>query len=442
MLWPIMKFTSKKETLVLLGGDIVLFVVALWLALFVRNVELPSFYLFSQLVRPFVFIFTIWVFVFYIADLYGKHTSIFRRKLPRVIFNAQLANSALTVIFFYFIPYFGVTPKTLLFVDLFFSFFLIFAWRNLVVPKLYLNLPEKIYFACSGQETDEIKEEIKNNPYYNITIANEADLKNIKGSKITSIVVDLYSKDIDQALKNFYGMIFSGIRFIPITNFYEELFDREPVLAIKEQWFLENISNRPKPIYDGLKRLMDIFVAGSLGVISLVFYPLVFLALKLEDGGTLFISQERIGKDNKMIKAYKFRSMSNNIVDLSSDDNKTNKVTRVGKFLRKTRIDEVPQLWAIVKGDMSLIGPRPELPSGVGYYNQEIPYYNIRHIIKPGLSGWAQIKQDGEPHHGIDIEGTRDKFSYDLYYIKNRNFWLDLSIGLKTIKILLMSKGQ
>ncbi|MFA6476621.1 MAG: sugar transferase [Candidatus Paceibacterota bacterium] len=437
-----MKLTSKKETLVLLVGDIIFFCVALWLTLFVRNAEFPSWGLFSQLLTPFAFIFAIWLVVFYIADLYGKHTSIFRRKLPRVIFNSQLVNSFVAMGFFYFIPYFGVTPKTLLFVDLFISFFLIFAWRSLIAPKLSMNASEKIYFACAGQEVDEIKEEVKNNPYYNIKIAREEEMKDIKNSRITSIVVDLYDPDIDLALKNFYSMIFSGIRFIPLSNLYEELFDREPVLSLKEQWFLENISNRPKPVYDALKRLMDIAIAGTLGLVSLIFYPFVYLAIKLEDGGPLFISQERIGKDNKSVVTYKFRSMSNNVTDLNSENNKTNRVTRVGNFLRKTRIDEIPQLWGIVRGDMSLIGPRPELPSGVGYYSQEIPYYNIRHIIKPGLSGWAQIRQDAEPHHGLDVGGTSLKFSYDLYYIKNRNFWLDLSIALKTIKILMMRKGR
>lgn len=436
-----MKLTSKKEVLVLLVGDVVIFCVALWLTLFVRNAEYPSGELFSALLVPFSFIFVLWVLVFYIADLYGKHTSIFRRKLPKVIFYAQLANSTIAVIFFYFIPYFGVTPKTLLFVDLFISFFLLFAWRGWLVPNIHLNLPEKIYFACRGSEVDEIIAEIKNNPGYNISIAQESELKNIKKTGITAIVVDLYDEEIGEALKNFYGMIFSGIRFIPLHSLYEELFDREPVLSIKEQWFLENISNRPKPVYDGLKRLMDVVVPGLVGLFSLAFYPFVYLAIKAEDGGVIFSEQERVGKDNKIVKLFKFRTMS--IANDSAQWGKVdNKVTRVGRWLRKTRVDELPQLWNVVRGDLSLIGPRPEFPDPVALYSQDIQYYNIRHIIKPGLSGWAQIKQETEPHHGVDVDGTRTKFSYDLYYIKNRSFWLDLSIALKTIKILLMRKGR
>ena len=437
-----MKIVSKKEILALLVGDLVLFCLALWLSLVFRNAEFPPFSVMIGHLQPFSIIFLIWVAVFYIADLYGKHTSIFRRKLPRIIFNAQLVNSAIAVIFFYFIPYFGITPKTLLFVDLIFSFLLVFLWRSSLVPNIHVNQRERILFACKGQDVSEIEEEIKNNPRYNITIAEQKEINNFKESGVTSVVVNLYDENIDEALKNFYQMIFSGIRFIPVHTLYEELFDRESLPTIKEQWFLENISNRPKPIYDSLKRLMDMSIATALGLISLIVYPFVYLGMKLDDGGTLFSFQERVGKDNKIIRLVKFRTMrlANDGAQFTKG-NTDNEVTKFGKFLRKTRIDELPQLWNIFIGDLSLIGPRPEFPDPVALYSQDIPYYNIRHIIKPGLSGWAQIKQEGEPHHGISINDTRMKFSYDLYYVKNRSFWLDLSIALKTIKILLMRKG-
>ena len=437
-----MKIVSKKEILALLVGDLVLFCLALWLSLVFRNAEFPSLAIWAGHLQPFSIIFLIWIAVFYIADLYGKHTSIFRRKLPRIIFYAQLVNSAIAVIFFYFIPYFGITPKTLLFVDLIFSFLLVFLWRSFLVPNIHMNQRERILFACKGQDVIEIEEEIKNNPRYNIMIADPSEINNFKESGVTSIVVNLYDEDIEDALKNFYKMIFSNIRFIPVHTLYEELFDRESLSTIKEQWFLENISNRPKPIYDSLKRLMDVTVASVLGVLSLVFYPFVYLGMRFDDGGALFSFQERVGKDNKIIRLVKFRTMTvaNDGAQFSQGDN-GNKVTKLGKFLRKTRIDELPQLWNIFVGDLSLIGPRPEFPDPVALYSQDIPYYNIRHIIKPGLSGWAQIKQDGEPHHGISINDTRMKFSYDLYYVKNRSLWLDLSIALKTIRILVMRKG-
>ncbi|MCX6713769.1 MAG: hypothetical protein NTV48_01555 [Candidatus Vogelbacteria bacterium] len=222
-----MKIVSKKEILALLVGDLVLFCLALWLSLVFRNAEFPPFSVMIGHLQPFSIIFLIWVAVFYIADLYGKHTSIFRRKLPRIIFNAQLVNSAIAVIFFYFIPYFGITPKTLLFVDLIFSFLLVFFWRSSLVPNIHVNQRERILFTCKGQDISEIKEEIKNNPRYNITIAEQKEINNFKESGVTSVVVNLYDENIDEALKNFYQMIFSGIRFIPVHTLYEELFDRE-----------------------------------------------------------------------------------------------------------------------------------------------------------------------------------------------------------------------
>ena len=164
--------------------------------------------------------------------------------------------------------------------------------------------------------------------------------------------------------------------------------------------------------------------------------------MKLEGRGPIFTYQDRIGRNNRIIRILKFRTMLFN--DNGDWQNKgvINKVTRVGNFLRKTRLDEFPQLWNVLRGDISLIGPRPEFPEAVKHYTDEISYYNIRHLIKPGLSGWAQIHQDKHPHHGLDSLETADKLSYDLYYIKNRSFLLDIKIALRTLKTLLSIAGR
>ena len=118
-----------------------------------------------------------------------------------------------------------------------------------------------------------------------------------------------------------------------------------------------------------------------------------------------------------------------------------NKVTRVGALLRRTRIDELPQLWNVLCGEMSLIGPRPELPSLVEVYEREVPHYNTRHLIKPGLSGWAQLYHKTPPKVDANPDETATKLSYDLYYLKHRSFWLDIKIALKTVKVLLSRSG-
>jgi lipopolysaccharide/colanic/teichoic acid biosynthesis glycosyltransferase len=175
----------------------------------------------------------------------------------------------------------------------------------------------------------------------------------------------------------------------------------------------------------------------------LIFYPFVYIAIKLDDGGPIFIIQERVGKDGKNVNFYKFRSMSGNDQGkYGKDGTSKHFVTRIGKIIRKTRIDELPQLWSVIKGDLSLIGPRPEFPALVNVYDKEIPFYNARHLVKPGLSGWAQIYHEAHPHHAIATEDTKEKLSYDLYYIKNRSLALDIKIALRTMQILMKRAGK
>ncbi len=187
---------------------------------------------------------------------------------------------------------------------------------------------------------------------------------------------------------------------------------------------------------------MDIVVALPLLVVPVIVAPFAFVAMKLEDKGGLFSHQRRVGKNNKPIDLIKFRTMTIGN-DGGAWDAKIyeNKVTKVGAFLRKTRLDEFPQLWNVLRGDLSLIGPRPEFPDAVKQYEKEIPFYSVRHLIKPGLSGWAQIYGE-HPHHGVDMTKTKNKLSYDLYYIKNRSFLTDLKIALHTIRELVSRKGK
>jgi lipopolysaccharide/colanic/teichoic acid biosynthesis glycosyltransferase len=216
---------------------------------------------------------------------------------------------------------------------------------------------------------------------------------------------------------------------------YEEVFERIPLSMVKYNWFLENISSSSHVGYGLLKRLMDIILAVFLGIFFLPLYPFVALAIKLDDQGPVFIVQDRVGRNNIIIKIVKFRSMA---VDATGKL----AVTRAGKFLRMSRIDELPQLWNVIWGELSLVGPRPELPDLVKVYEREIPYYNVRHLATPGLSGWGQVKDYNVPRGTADVDKTRIKLSYDLYYIKNRSFILDVIIALRTIRTLLSRSGN
>lgn len=449
-----MSLLNRKEPLVLLAGDVLSFYLALWLSLFLRSFSFPSRDLFVTHALPFTLLFGAWVLVFYIAGLYEKHTVILKSKLPSILATTQLTNSGLAVIFFYFIPFFGITPKTILFIYLVVSFILILAWRTYGYFVIGRGEPDNAILIGSGAEMKELINEVNNNRIYNIHFVSSVDLdradkdgfwneivERVYSENVSVIAIDLAHHSVEPVLPHLYNLIFSKISFIDMHKIYEDIFDRVPLSLLRYNWFLENISSTPRGAYDALKRMMDVVISLVLFVISLLLYPFIYLAIKTDDGGPLFIAQERVGENNKPIKILKFRSMSRDDRGEYNADRPNNPVTKVGRFLRKTRLDELPQLWNVLKGDLSLIGPRPELPSLVKHYSEEIPYYNVRHLIKPGLSGWAQIYGE-HGHSQVAVDETRNKLSYDLYYIKNRSILVDLKVALRTLAHLISIAGR
>jgi lipopolysaccharide/colanic/teichoic acid biosynthesis glycosyltransferase len=269
----------------------------------------------------------------------------------------------------------------------------------------------------------------------------ERVLDHVRDRGVNVIVIDLKDDSIRPLLPHLYPLLFNDVRFVDFRQMYEEAFDRIPVSTLGHTWFLENVSTVPIFVYDSLKRAMDLAAACCAGLISLPIYPFVIVAIKLDDRGPVFIAQQRVGKNARTFTLYKFRSMSFNDAG-NQTVVRTNRVTRVGGLLRQTRIDELPQLWNVLKGDLSLIGPRPEMPSLAAEYEKSIPYYAARHLIKPGLSGWAQIYHKDPPKVSVDIGRTAMKLSYDLYYIKSRSLMMDIVIALKTVKVLLQRSGR
>ncbi|MEK7116811.1 MAG: exopolysaccharide biosynthesis polyprenyl glycosylphosphotransferase [Patescibacteria group bacterium] len=446
-----MTISGKKETTALFLGDVVLLYFSLWLALTLREWGIPSGSSWELHFWPFTIIITVWILVFFISGLYEKHTLILKSRLPSTVFNAQVANSFIAVLFFYFIPYFGIAPKTNLFIYLVISSGFILIWRIYGDRFLHPLVKQKGIIVGSGEEMKELLEEVNNNPKYGLQFISSVDLNRIAGmdfqgeilsrvysEEVQIIAIDLKNEKVEPILPHLYNLIFSRVKFIDMYKIYEDIFDRIPLSLVRYNWFLENISTESRTAYDFIKRIIDIVLSFVVGAVSLIFYPFVFLAIKIEDGGSLFVSQDRVGKDGHIIKIYKFRSMQKNEMDPTKKSD--NQITKVGHFLRKMSIDEFPQFWSVLKGDQALIGPRPELPTAVKQYESEIPYYGIRHLIKPGLSGWAQLYGE-QAHHGTDVSKTKNKLSYDLYYIKNRSFMLDLKIILKTIKVLLFRNG-
>jgi exopolysaccharide biosynthesis polyprenyl glycosylphosphotransferase len=449
----IMSIGSKKESSVLLGGDILVFAVSLWISLLIRNFDIPESNVYLEHIIPFGIVSLIWVALFFIAGLYERRRISNRKKLPELLIKTQTINSIIAVLFFYSVPDFGLAPKTILFIYIIVSLILSFLWRIYAVAILNTKAKSRSLLIASGHDAQVLMDEVNNNSQsgYNIiglinnqTLVSEGIeqiIERIKHDKIKVVIVDSRDEHVVAILPELYNLIFSRITFINFYDLYEDLFDRLPISLVGYGWFIENISTRSRDTYEFLKRMMDLILAIPALVLSLPFYIIAIVGIKLQDNGPVFIVQDRVGKNNKHIKIIKFRSMTvvSNL-DVKSDTGK--RVTRFGSFLRVSRIDELPQLINVIKGDLTIVGPRPELPALVSEYERELPYYNVRHIIKPGLFGWAQLYHENHPHHGVDVVETKNKLSYDLYYIKHRTIILDIIIALKTIKLLLSRQGR
>jgi exopolysaccharide biosynthesis polyprenyl glycosylphosphotransferase len=449
-----MATTRKRQFTTLLVGDIATFVISLWAALALRNLAIPTGLDFVQLLTPFIFIFLAWILVFFISGLYDSHTLLIKSKLPRRVFAAHLFNLAIATIFFYLVPYFGVTPKIILLLYVIVSSVLISLWRFLMYPKLVKQSSIPLIVLAEGEDIEYLEQKIKsssNSPVRIVEIVKPSAFENLESSELIKkiktlvasnpnavIAVDLINPTIQKHADTLYSLIFNNVQFVEIQNVYEDITDKVPLGLINEVWFLKHASIEPNVIYDFLKRAMDVVISLPLCVVPILFYPVVWLASRFgEHKGPVLIFQQRVGERDKLVNVPKFRSMT--VDDAGAWVTKNDqRITKFGSFLRKSRLDEFPQLWTILKGESSLIGPRPELPKLVEFYKKEIPHYNVRHLIKPGLSGWAQIHHEKPPH---SVEETKEKLAYDLYYIKHRSMWLDLKIALQTVKTLLSRVG-
>ena len=224
------------------------------------------------------------------------------------------------------------------------------------------------------------------------------------------------------------------------NDVYESITGKVPIESIRLSWLLFSPGNAGSRFFLIYKRSASL-ISSIIGLLlSLPLLPFVVLAIKLSSPGQVLYRQSRVGRDGVVFRCYKFRTMRS---DAEADSGPTwamdddPRITRVGRFLRKTRIDEIPQLINVLRGDMSLVGPRPERPEFVAALKEQIPYYHLRHAVRPGITGWAQVLYK----YGSSVEDAKEKLRYDLYYIKNSSVGLDLLIFLNTIKIVLLGRG-
>lgn len=446
----------RGGTLLLVLGDVVAFLSALILTLFVRYQEVPTQAIISEHLNPFLVLFVLWILVFLITGLYDRHISLVRKSIPALVLKVQFFNILCAALMFFAFP-FGIEPKTNLAIYLVISTAFVIGWRLYVYPRITTAKPMRALVVGNSEEALAIAHMFARSPFFkNIKpfLLSKNDipdfeefrsslLRFVKNGSADIVIADMRDEYASKLIPDFYTLTFknTGTTFLNLPAVYEQLYHRVPPSLIEESWLLEHVTaGTPHYAYDVLKRTIDVVGALLLGVPTLLLFPFIMLAITLEDKGSFFYAAERVGQYNKIMRILKFRTMTGR--DNPDDALKsTLRATRVGAILRKTRLDELPQLWNILRGDLSFIGPRPEIPTLAEVYAQEIPYYNMRHLTKPGLSGWAQINNFDVPRGGVDVERTIDKLSFDLYYLKHRSLLLDIEIALKTINTLVMRTG-
>lgn len=446
-----MRSVRARELLLLFVGDLAFLVAALYLTLLVRYFELPARELFALHLEPFSLLFVVWLLVFFITGLYDQHTLVFRARLPERIFRVQLGNIIIAALFFFSIPIFGITPKTNLVLYLLISFGLIACWRIALVPWLLRRRRSQALLIGGGSEFKELFTEVNENARYPFYFADSLHIDHADGGSISDqiftklknkellfVVVDLHHRKLSGILAHLYKPIFSNVEFIDFRELYEEIFERLPLSVLGDEEFVEHMQSRQPPAwYFVFKRVVDVMGGVMMGIVTAAITPIVWIMMRLEGPGSLFIKQDRIGKDGAHVTAYKFRSMHLNEEKSASWVNEgKNGVTRLGAILRRTSLDEFPQFLNVLSGEISLIGPRNDI-EGLGKRLAEaVPHYMTRYTVKPGITGWAQINQRYEPGNisPQSIEETKLRLMYDLYYIRNRSFMLDIIIALKTLK--------
>jgi sugar transferase (PEP-CTERM system associated) len=232
----------------------------------------------------------------------------------------------------------------------------------------------------------------------------------------------------------------SGVTVMDLSSHFESMLGQIRIDALKAGWLIFGEGFNQGFMRTSIKRIFDCVCAVALLVLVAPIMLLTAIAILLEDGGNVFYKQERVGFNGRLFNVIKFRSMRN---DAESDGKprwasaNDDRITRVGRFIRKVRIDELPQLYCVLKGDMSMVGPRPERPFFVDKLTKEIPFYTVRHSVKPGITGWAQVRY----HYGASVDDAVHKLQYDLYYVKNHTLLLDLLVLFETVGVVVGGKG-
>ncbi len=436
-------------------GDVVILYGGLFLTLMLRY-GLSTFTDLNILpdhLTAFSIIFAFWLIVFYIANIY--EFSITRNNLE--FFSAYtwafIINALSAILFFYFIPFFDIAPKTNLFIFVGISGTLLASWRyyfNHLLKKS--GFRHNIVIVGRNQQSQELYDFIKDHDQLGNVLDiveigkvrdHQALATFIRDYRVRTVILTPEAYNIPRLIETLYRLGRKEIRFFNLPDYFERITGKVPLGVIDQSWFLQYLSGEEAVVLDIGKRMIDLVFSLIVGLITLPLYPVIMAMIKLSSPGPVFYKQNRVGKAGQIFTLYKFRTMIRDaekygalMSDVRSADQDP-RITGIGQLLRKTRLDELPQIWNIIKGEVSVVGPRPERPEFHEDLKEKIPFYEERYIVKPGMTGWAQVKFKVDFENGLTVADTAEKLKYDLYYIKHRSALFDIAIILKTINILI-----
>ncbi len=420
-----------RQQLTLVIGDTLAFIISYCIMALVRfDVGAQGEKIVSQLAL-FSGLFALWVLIFFVFNLYDLKRANPTPRTIGLLIGAMLANTILAIVLFYFFAStVGISPKTNLAILIVSSTIVVCVWRRLFYILFSKTFARNIGIVGPTHPlVANLIAEINTNPQIGRVVGHWAAATDVDASKIDILIHEsIDPKTLVSISEQF------NTQTLSLADAYQSLFGKLPVELITEETALGIINAQKNNTATVLTRGVEIVAALVLLILS---SPLLFIGIVLrliEGGGPVFYSQIRSGKFNKPFRMYKLRSMVTTAEKDGAQWAAKNdaRVTPVGAFLRKTHIDEIPQLFNILRGDLALIGPRPERPEFIAELEAEIPYYYLRQTVRPGFTGWAQIKF----RYARTTLDAKEKFEYDLYYLKNKHILLDIGIFIKTVQII------
>ncbi len=357
----------------------------------------------------------------------------------------------------YLFPNFTLGNNTFL-VGLFILTLTLFGWRSSyawLIRRPYLR--ERVYVLGTGDRANRLVEALRARPQLGMDVVGwsgaigngfltrevlaSALVHMVEDRGVQRVIVTLGERRGTMPLRELLELRLSGVKVEDATGILEKITGKIEVGSLYPSWLFFSEGFRLSPAFLLVRRLASVLVSAVFSLVIMPLVPLIAVVIKLTSHGPVLYRQKRVGRSGQLFVCYKFRTMGSDAESTTGptwagDDDP--RITRVGRWLRRARLDEIPQFWNVLRGDMAFVGPRPERPELAEWLSREIPYYHVRHIIPPGITGWAQVRY----RYGASLEESSEKLQYDLYYIKHLSLSLDLFIIFETVKTVLLGRGS